>query len=177
MLEKLVLLVNNVRIIYNLLQPKRRALGIKEAAKKIALQLIAPWLEEKRSIASRAQAAKKRKNDEKKEPIASAADKKRRQSWSSAKTAWTSEMADALEHFPVRAEGGVHAQDPRRNCLQCSRAGKKTFKTFWFCPGCTYLGKRNANGEAVRVWLCFGDQCKRDCFREWHKQHTHNTRS
>ena len=49
MLEKLILVVNNARIIYNALQPQRAQLGIMQACELIIMGLIQPWLDAKKA--------------------------------------------------------------------------------------------------------------------------------
>lgn len=122
MLEKLVMVVNQARIIYNMLQPLRKAFGIKEACYVIAMALIQPFLDAKKQ-AQQTSKARKRKPSQKEDHENNDPTflKKGKVSWKKASSIWTHEMAVNLHqhHFPVKSERDN--KDRRKDCRQCSR--------------------------------------------------------
>ena len=156
MLEKLVLVVNNARIIFNGLNPMRPAIGIYDACERIIDALVQPYLDDM---------AIKRKQHVNKRPGQGAEDgrdmtrgsrKKQRTSWSSNKC-WRPDMAVELRHLPAKipehtteelVDGKTVIHDHRRSCRQCSRKKRGQHKTEFYCPDCT------ASNGGETVWLC-----------------------
>ena len=138
MLEKLIMVVNQARIIFNCLQPQRQAVGIKKAARDIIMHLVTPYLD-----------AKKRKM--KKRNYAST-----RKTWTATKTTWQPEMAVNLQHLPLRKK--MKGIDSRLMCRQCLRNGSaKPTKSAWHCGDCQKIN----NDRAVHL-------CYPECWEEWH---------
>jgi len=123
MLEKIILVANNARIIYNHLQPNRASVGIKPAAEMIVRELVGPWLQAKKE--------RDRKTLESKESSNLA--KKARTSWTASKTLWSAEMVDSLAHLPRQIVADENV--PSRVLLICR---PNTTKLSFYSP--VYVG-------------------------------------
>ena len=160
MLEKLVLVVNNARIIYNRLQPSRKPLGIHKACESVVMELIQPLLDQERAFRQR----KKQKKDMGDEKI-------RRNSSGSSKKTWQSAMISDCKHLPSQVKRQPpqdkviteEQSDPRRKCRQCSRAGREQSKAKYYCKGC-----QGICGREVFLHYNFDEEGGYDRWREWH---------
>ncbi len=84
MLEKLCLLANNARIIYNHLQPKRAPIGIKPATEMLVMELVQPWLQAKKE-----RALKVKESKEESKGSSANLTKKSRVGWTTSKIVWS----------------------------------------------------------------------------------------
>ena len=149
MIEKLAMVVNQARIIYNLLQPNRAAVSVKEACKSIILYLCTPFVDAKK--------AKKRKSThERLNPLTATS----RSSWGSTKTLWVPQMSVELSHLPEKklrkaVKKGESGEDCRLNCRQCVREGVKSTKTPWHCPDCAEIHGLPVPLHYPQCWLAW----------------------
>ena len=171
MIEKLIMVVNQARIIYNALQPNRPALGIRPACKRVILFLVNPFLKArkaKQASKKRRRAAGHAKEKENVCPLTAV----NRSSWGKAQHCWDHAMAVELSHLPVKWERTRNSEDARGQCRQCLRQGfnvngKKDNRTPWHCEDCANIRE-----------LPFLPLHYPECWTAWHRENPggHNLR-